>query len=337
MTTTITTAQRDASNAAPLPLSGKVAWVAGATRGAGRGIAVSLGEAGATVICTGRSVRGQPSPSARPETLEETAELVTAAGGRGLAWPCDHLDEAQVAAICARVQAEFGGVDLLVNDIWGGERLQDLGVPLDELNIPNGRRLFDTAVWTHVITLRYAAPLLTARPGAVVIEITDGDHFGFRGGVFYDLAKMAVIRLSFITHKRLGPSGVTALALTPGFLRSEEMLEGFGVTEDNWQDGAKLDPNFIASETPRFVGRAVAALAGDPEVRRFAGRVWSSWRLSRIYGFTDVDGRRPDWGAHFERAFGAPSPIADDRAYESWENGPMEIAFPEGFPRLDQP
>ena len=318
----------------PRALTGKVAWVAGATRGAGRGIAVALGEAGATVLCTGRSVRGQPSPSDRPETLDETAELVTAAGGRGLAWPCDHLDEAQVAAVCARAKAEFGGVDLLVNDIWGGERLQDLGVPMDQLNLQNGRRLFDTAVWTHLITLRYAAPLLSARPGGLVIEITDGDHFGYRCGVFYDLAKMAVIRLAFITQRELGPRGVTALALTPGFLRSEEMLENFGVTEANWRDGARVDPNFIASETPRFVGRAVAALAADPEVRRYAGRVWSSWGLSRVYGFTDVDGSRPDWGAHFERAFGAPSPVADDQAYESWEHGPMEIAFPEGFPKI---
>jgi len=291
------------------PLAGKVALVAGATRGAGRGIACMLGEAGATVICTGRSTRAErPARPAnagpfelesRPETIEETAEMVDARGGRGIAARVDHTDEAQVRTLIERVQREHGRLDVLVNDVWGGDSLTEWGPPFWEQSIEKGLRMQQRAVHSHIITSRYAAPLLVAQKAGLIIEITDGDTPAYRGHLFYDLAKASVIRLAFGMAEELRPYNVAALALTPGFLRSEAMLEHFGVTEANWQDGAKVEPHFIASETPYYVGRAVAALAADPAIMKKSGGVYSSWGLAEEYGFTDIDGRRPHWGRYF--------------------------------------
>ncbi len=311
------------------PLEGRIALVAGATRGAGRGIATMLGEAGATVYCTGRSVRGRPASGTRPETLEETAELVDAKGGRGIAVRVDHSVEAEVEALCARIQQEQGRLDILVNDIWGGDSLTEFGPAFWKQSAAKGQQMYERAVFTHLNTSRHAVPLLLAAERGLLVEITDGDSFGYRGNLWYDLVKMSVIRLAFGMSRELRRTKVTALAVTPGFLRSEEMLDNFGVTESNWREGAKKDPNFIASESPCYVGRAVAALAADPNVGAKAGRVFSSWCLAREYGFTDVDGSQPHWGEHFARAFGQPYQVADLAAYASWHDGPVERACPD--------
>ena len=281
------------------PLKGKVAVVAGATRGAGRGIASMLGEVGATVYCTGRSVRGKSTDPTRPESIEETAEMVTAYGGVGIPVQVDHLDEAQVKALFVRVQAEQGRLDVLVNDIWGGDAYTVWGKSFWEQDVQQGLKMMRTAIETHIITSRYGVPLLLANGSGLVIEITDGDTLDYRGNFFYDIAKTTVIRLAVAQAEELRPHGITALALTPGFLRSEAMLAHFGVTEQNWRDGAKKDPHFIASETPYFVGRAAAALAADPNVFEKTGRAFSSWGLSDEYGFTDINGERPHWGRYF--------------------------------------
>jgi NAD(P)-dependent dehydrogenase (short-subunit alcohol dehydrogenase family) len=282
------------------PLVDHVAVVAGATRGAGRGIARMLGAAGATVYCTGRSVRGRGATSGRPETLEETAELVTAAGGRGIAVRVDHLVEDEVAALAARVAREQDGrLDVLVNDVWGGDALTEWGVPFWEASLEKGLALLRTAVDTHLVTSRHLAPLMVARRRGLIVEITDGDTLGYRGALFYDLAKLSVIRLATAMAEELAPHGVTALAVTPGFLRSEAMLDHFGVTAGTWRDAIAKDPHFAASETPAFVGRAVAALAADPDVHRRTGGLYASWTLAEEYGFDDEDGTRPHWGRHF--------------------------------------
>ncbi|QDE67695.1 short-chain dehydrogenase [Myxococcus xanthus] len=311
------------------PLEGRVALVAGATRGAGRGIATMLGEAGATVYCTGRSVRGQPATGSRPETIEETAEIVDAKGGRGIAVRVDHSVELEVEALCARIQREQGRLDILVNDIWGGDGLTAFGPAFWKQSAAKGQQMFERAVFTHLLTSRHAVPLLLGGERGLIVEITDGDTFGYRGNLWYDLVKMSVIRLAFGMSRELRRTKVTALALTPGFLRSEEMLESFGVTEANWREGAAKDPHFIASESPAYVGRAVAALAADPNVGTKAGRVFSSWALAREYGFTDADGSQPHWGDYFARAFGRPYRVADEDAYMSWRDGPMELASPD--------
>jgi NAD(P)-dependent dehydrogenase (short-subunit alcohol dehydrogenase family) len=270
-------------------LEGTIALVAGATRGAGRGIAVSLGEAGATVYSTGRSTRAARSEYDRPETIEETAELVDAAGGRGIAVPTDHLEPAQVRALVERIDAEQGRLDLLVNDVWGGERLFEWDTPVWEL---------DLAIKTHLITSHFSLPLLIREPGGLVVEMTDGtaeyNATTYRINAFYDLAKTAVIRLAFAQSRDLAPHGATAVALTPGWLRSEMMLDAFGVTEANWRDATERIPHFGISETPRYVGRAVAALAADPDRARHNGASLSSGALAREYGFIDLDGSRPD-------------------------------------------
>lgn len=295
------------------PLKDKVAVVAGATRGAGRGIACMLGEAGATVYGTGRSSRAERSRSRsrsrsaddpfnleqRPETIEETAEMVTAYGGEGIPVRVDHTVEEEVRALFERIRAEQGRLDVLVNDVWGGDALAEWGQPFWELSLAKGWLMQERAVRSHIITSRYAAPLMIERRQGLVVEITDGDNYHYRGNLFYDLAKLSVIRLAYAMAEELGPHQVTALALTPGFLRSEAMLEYFGVTEENWQEGARKDPHFIASETPFYIGRAVAALAADPNIAKKAGGVFSSWNLALEYGFTDIDGRRPDWGKYY--------------------------------------
>ncbi|WP_338867399.1 SDR family oxidoreductase [Myxococcus stipitatus] len=312
------------------PLEGRIALVAGATRGAGRGIATRLGEAGATVYCTGRSVRGQPASGAkRPETIEDTAEQVTALGGKGIAVRCDHTVDEQVIALRDRIQKEQGRLDILVNDIWGCDSIAELGVAFWKLNPDHARTMLERAVLTHLITSRYLVPVMLPRNQGLIVEITDGDHFGYRGSLYYDLAKMSVIRMAFSMSRDLRRTGITALAVTPGFLRSEEMLDLFEVTEANWRDATRKEPDFIASESPGFVGRAVAALAADPNVASKAGRVLSSWALSREYGFTDLDGSRPHWGDHFARAYpNAPYRVADEAAYFSWRESPIESVRP---------
>ncbi|MEU4469601.1 SDR family oxidoreductase [Streptomyces sp. NPDC024017] len=280
------------------PLQGKVALVAGATRGAGRGIAVELGAAGATVYVTGRTTRARRSEYDRPETIEDTADLVTAAGGRGVAVPTDHLDRAQVRALVDRIADEQGRLDVLVNDIWGGEKLFEWDTPLWEHDLDNGLRLLKLAVETHAVTSHHALPLLLRNPGGLVVEVTDGtadyNAENYRVNFFYDLAKASVLRMAFSLGHELGPRGATTVALTPGWMRSEIMLDAFGVREDNWRDALERVPHFAISETPHYVGRAVAALAADPDVSRFNGTSLSSGGLAQVYGFTDLDGSRPD-------------------------------------------
>lgn len=281
------------------PLLGKVAVVAGATRGAGRGIACMLGEAGATVYCTGRSVRGHlASGSGRPETIDETAEMVTAHGGKGIAVRVDHSVPSEVEALFARVKAEQGQLDILVNDIWGGEKLIEWK-PFWERSLANGLRMLHQAIDTHLITSHYGAPLMVEQGSGLIVEVTDGDTNNYRGELFYDLVKTSVIRIAHSMAKDLKDHGVVALAVTPGFLRSEEMLDYFGVTKENWQDATTTEPHFIASETPFFVGRAVAALAADPNVATKSGGIYASWTLSDEYGFRDMDGTHPHWGRYF--------------------------------------
>ncbi len=284
------------------PLHGQVAVVAGATRGAGRGIARMLGAVGATVYCTGRSVRGGPATEGRPETIEETAEMVTAEGGRGIAVRTDHTVEAEVERLFERVRAEEKRLDVLVNDIWGGDALTEWGSPFWGVSVAQGRKLLERAVHSHIITSRHGAPLMVERGSGLIVEVTDGDTMGYRGNLFYDLAKNAVIRLAYAMASDLhAHPGVTALAVTPGFLRSEHVLDHFGVAEANWRDAIEKAPYFAESETPCYVGRAVAALATDPNVKQKSGRLFSSWALAEEYGFTDVDGRRPYWGSFFLR------------------------------------
>ena len=281
-----------------MPLKDKVALVAGGTRGAGRGIAVELGAAGATVYVTGRTTRQQQSEYARPETIEETAELVTSAGGNGIAVQVDHLIAAEVAGLAARIRAEQGRLDILVNDLWGGENLKEWNKPVWDHNLENGLRLLTLGVHTHLITAHHALPLLIERPGGLLVEVTDGtDAYNathYRINPFYDLAKVAVTRMAWAHANDLAPHGATSVAITPGWLRSEMMLEAFGVTEANWRDATARIPHFAISETPRFVGRAVAALAADPDRARWNGQSLSSGQLAQVYGFTDLDGSRPD-------------------------------------------
>ncbi|UUZ94216.1 SDR family NAD(P)-dependent oxidoreductase [Paenibacillus sp. P25] len=282
-------------------LSGKVAVVAGGTRGAGRGIAVALGATGATVYVTGRSVKGQLSDIGRSETIEETAEQVTAAGGIGIPVRTDHTREPEVRELFERVKEEQDGrLDLLVNDVWGGEKLTAWGKTFWEHSLGDGLLMQRRAVHSHMITSYYAAPLMTARKQGLIIEITDGTESKYRGNLYYSLAKISVIHLAEAMAAELKPYGVSCVALTPGFLRSEEMLEHFGVSEENWRDAAKKDPHFIASETPAYIGRAVAALASDPRIAEKSGRALSTWGLSEEYDFTDADGDRPHWGRYFK-------------------------------------
>jgi NAD(P)-dependent dehydrogenase (short-subunit alcohol dehydrogenase family) len=230
--------------------------------------------------------------------------MVTGYGGVGIPVQVDHLVEEQVKALFDRVQAEQGRLDILVNDIWGGDELEAWGMPFWEMDVAQGLRMLQVGIHTHIITAKYGAPRLIACGSGLIVEITDGDSTNYRGSFYYDLVKSTVIRLAYSMAEELRPHGVSAVAVTPGFLRSEAMLDHFGVTEANWQDGAKQDPHFIASETPYFVGRAVAALAADPAMAQKSGGVYASWTLSDEYGFVDMDGRRPHWGRYFEQTFG---------------------------------
>ena len=281
------------------PLQDHVAVVTGATRGTGRGIARMLGAVGATVYCTGRSVKGHPATAGRPETIEETAEMVTAEGGKGIAVRTDHTVEAEVERLFVRIRDEQHRLDLLVNDIWGGDELTQWGSPFWELDTPQGLRLLERAVHTHIITSRLGAPLMIERNSGLIVEVTDGETMGYRGNLFYDLAKNATIRLGYAMSRDLHRHNITALTVTPGFLRSEAMLDGFGVTEENWRDAIEQDSYFAESETPSFLGMGVAALAADPDIASKHGGLFSSGSLAKEYGFTDLDGRQPDWGRFF--------------------------------------
>ncbi len=279
-------------------LKGKVALVAGATRGAGRGIAIELGAAGAIVYVTGRTTRTQRSEYNRPETIEETAELVQHAGGQGIEVQVDHLDPAKVQALVGRIEREQGRLNVLVNDVWGADFLAEWKVPVWEHSLEKGLRLLRLAIDTHIITSHFALPLLIKNPGALVVEMTDGtaeyNSTNYRLSLFYDLAKTSVIRLAWAQAQELRPHQCTAVALSPGWLRSEMMLDAYGVSEANWRDATTKQPHFVITETPRYVGRAVAALAADAEVARWSGQSLSSGQLAKVYGFTDLDGSQPD-------------------------------------------
>ncbi|WP_439500627.1 SDR family oxidoreductase [Aminobacter ciceronei] len=281
-----------------MTLQGKVALVAGASRGAGRGIAMELGAAGATVYVTGRTTRDGQSEYQRPETIEETAEAIDALGGKGVAVRVDHLVSDEVRDLVARIRKDEGRLDILVNDIWGGEKLFEWNKPVWDHNLDNGLRMLRLSIDTHLITAHHALPLMIEKPGGLLVEVTDGtaeyNAVNYRLSPFYDLCKSAVLRMAWAHAKDLAPHGATAVAITPGWLRSEMMLEHFGVTEANWRDALENVPHFAISETPRFVGRAVAALAADPDVARWNGQSLSSGGLAQVYGFTDLDGSRPN-------------------------------------------
>jgi len=331
-------------------LRGKIALVAGATRGAGRGIAIALGEAGATIYCTGRSSqKDRPKRSLKPgqrETIEETADLVTAAGGHGIAVKVDHEVPAEVRKLVALIKRRHKGLDILVNDVWGGDALTEWSKPFWTVNLENGLRMLKQAIHSHIITAHYAAPLMLGRKGGIIFEITDGDAFYYRGNLFYDLVKISVIRLAFAMSRELHKRHIASVALTPGFLRSERVLEHFKATEANWKDvGTRIknknkdknsyDQNdapsdFMVSESPRYIGRAVVALATDPKVMKKTGRVFSSWNLAREYGFTDLDGTQPHWGDYARKKYGKYK-ICDDQFYSYWVPGLIELVFPDWF------
>jgi NAD(P)-dependent dehydrogenase (short-subunit alcohol dehydrogenase family) len=298
-------------------LRGRVAVVAGATRGAGRGIAAALGESGATVVCTGRSTRSARSEYNRPETIEETAELVTQLGGTGIAAAVDHLYSGQVKRLAEEIRTRHGHVDVLVNDMWGAELLKggpaQWNTPIWELDLDTGLRILRLAIETHLVTSHHLLPLMIDRPGGLLVEVTDGtadyNASHYRISVFYDLAKVAVNRLAFSQGHELEPHGATAVAITPGWLRSEMMLDNFGVSEANWRDavdperagrGPAAPPDFALSESPRYVGRAIVALASDPDRARWNQKSVSSGQLAREYGFTDLDGSRPDFWRYID-------------------------------------
>lgn len=279
------------------PLKGQIAVVAGATSGAGRGIACMLGEAGATVYCTGRGARGRRASGA----LEETAALVTARGGCGIHVRVNHTDEDDVEALFERIEVEQGRLDVLVNDVWGGDELTEWGKPFWELDLEKGLTMLEQAVHSHIITSRYGVPLMVEQNHGLIVEITDSAGFYYRGNLFYDLCKVSAIRLAYAMARDLKDYDITAVALAPGFLRTEFVLERLGVSEPSWRDGIEKDRYFAESETPFFTGRAVVALAADPAVGSKAGRALTSGALAKEYGFEDVDGRRPDLGAYVRK------------------------------------
>jgi NAD(P)-dependent dehydrogenase (short-subunit alcohol dehydrogenase family) len=271
-----------AGSASP-PLQGRVAVVAGATRGAGRGIARALGEAGATVYCTGRSVRGRPSAYQRPETIEETAEMVTAAGGRGIAVRVDHTEEAEVRALFARVAEEQGRLDVVADSVAGEDPLMGGWNKTWETDLQHGPQVLRQTVFAHLLTAKHALAALVPRRAGLLVEVTDSDFLmGGSPNALADMAKSAYKAMVVRLAGELRPHRVAAVAVSPGFLRSETMLEHFGVTEATWREGGRKDPHFLHSESP---------LARS-------GEITSSWELAAAYGFTDADGSRPDWGAH---------------------------------------
>ncbi|MEU7104725.1 SDR family oxidoreductase [Streptomyces sp. NPDC046215] len=298
------------------PLAGKVALVTGASRGGARAIAVELGRAGATVYVTGRSTRGKARESGRPaETVEDTAELVTAAGGEGIPAVVDHLQAEQVQALAERIDREQGRLDILVNAIWGAEHLVERGKKMWDCDLDKGLRMLRLGIETYYVTSHYLLPLLIRRPGGLVVELTDGtaefNNGHYRAPFAFDLAKFAPFRMTWALSEELKEYGCTALGLAPGWMRTEAMLDAFRIAEENWRDGCKVDPTFAISETPLFTARAVAALAADPDVARFTGDSLSVGTLARQYGFTDADGSAPDSVHYFQeymRTGQAPNP-----------------------------
>jgi NAD(P)-dependent dehydrogenase (short-subunit alcohol dehydrogenase family) len=280
------------------PLAGRVAVVAGATRGAGRGIARALGEAGATVYCTGRSVKRKPSPYNRPETIDETAAMITAAGGTAVAVRVDHTDEAQVKALFRRIVRADKRIDVVVDSVAGEDPLMKTYGFLWQANLTRADAVFRQALTPRIITAKQAAlAMMPARRG-LIVEVTENDMIGGGGNPMAQTVKMAQKVLPLFWAAELAPHGIAVLAVTPGFLRSESMLQHQGVTEDNWRDAGRKDSNFLVSESPLFVGRAIAALAADPKVSARTGMLYGSWELARDYGVNDYDGSRPDWGRH---------------------------------------
>lgn len=301
-----------------MTLRGKVALVAGATRGAGRGIARALGEAGAIVYCTGRSSREGVIDPKRPETIEETAEQVNAGGGTGIAVRVDHTDERAVMNLIDRVRATHRTLDILVNDIWGGDTLTEWGKPFWEVDVQQGFTMMERAIHTHIVTSRHAVPLMLESDNGLIVEVTDGAFYGYRGQLFYDLCKMSAIRLAYAMSVELADHPITAIAVTPGFLRSEAVLDHFGVTEDNWRDAIETDAHFAHSETPHLIGRVIVALAADSEVHLRTGQALTCWDLARHYDIKDVDGRQPHWDEHLDATvdeiISRDSPSAQDLA-----------------------
>jgi NAD(P)-dependent dehydrogenase (short-subunit alcohol dehydrogenase family) len=326
----------------PPNLTNRVALVAGATRGVGRGTALALGEAGATVYCTGRSTPSNRLPrdaanksspfdhARRPETVAQTADMVTQRGGKGIPCILDHTDAQKVRELIARIQTEQGQLHILVNDI-SDIIPQDFGKTFWNLNVENGFSNLRNVLHTHILNSHFAGPLLietAAKSGltGLIVEIGDGDSYTYRGHLFYDLIKTSVIRMAFAMGRELRKKNVAAVALTPGFLRSEAMLEHFGVTEENWREAVNKDPNYAESETPLYAGRAIAALAADPHLMKKSGRVFSSWTLSDEYPFCDADGCRPHWGRYCTAKFGDMKPC-NDAFYEHWTGGAMDALF----------
>ena len=280
----------------PKPLTGLVAVVAGATRGAGRGIARALGDAGATVYCTGRSVKGQPSPYKRPETIDETAEMINGAGGTAIPVRVDHTIEAEVEALFARIDREHQRLDIVADSVAGEDPMMGQYGNFWQVDLKDADAGFRQALTSHIITAKHAAPFMMRHRRGLIVQVTENDLLTAGGNPVSQSVKVALRVLALTMAAELKEHGVSALAITPGFLRSESMLEHHGVTEANWRDAGKQDPNFLESESPLFVGRAVAALAGDPDILTQTGQLFSSWEVARRYGFTDYDGRQPDWG-----------------------------------------
>jgi NAD(P)-dependent dehydrogenase (short-subunit alcohol dehydrogenase family) len=303
--------QQNSSSTAGRPLAGQVAVVAGATRGAGRGIARALGEAGAIVYCTGRSVSGRPSPYGRPETIEETAAMITAKGGTAVAVRVDHTVNAEVQGLFAQIDAGHGRVDVLVNSVAGEDPMMGEWGPFWKVDLTNGEAIMRQALISHILTAKHAAPLMIRQRRGLIVEVTENDLLMAGGNVVTQIVKASQKVLATIFASELRPHGVAAVAVTPGFLRSERMLEHFGVTEANWRDAGAKDSNFLESESPLFVGRAVAALAQDPGVMKRSGHLFSSWELGAEYGFTDADGRRPNWGAKDVDFSVLPAPLRE--------------------------
>ncbi len=288
----------------------------------------------------------RPATPGRSETIEDTAALVTAAGGRGIAVRVDHTKPAEVKKLVATIKRRHKGLDILVNDVWGGDALTEWGKPFWNVKLENGLKMLNQAIHSHIITAHHAVPLMLSRSRAIIFEITDGDAFYYRGNLFYDLVKISIIRLAFAMSRELRKRDIVAVALTPGFLRSEAVLEHFKVSEANWKDAGKKNSNvnpdansddqndapsdFMVSESPRYIGRAVVALAADPKVKNKNGRVFSSWALAREYGFTDIDGTRPDWGKHARNKYGKYK-ICDEKFYSYWTPGLVEMIFPDWF------
>src|SRR5262245_12214039 len=280
------------------PLTGRVALVAGATRGAGRGIARALAEAGATVYCTGRSVKGKPSPYGRPETIDETAAMIKAANGKAIALRVDHTNEAEVKALFRRIKRTHKRIDIVVDSVAGEDPLMGTYGFLWQADLRTAEAIFRQGMTSRIITAKHAVLAMMPAKRGLIVEVTEADMIGGGGNPMAQAVKMAQKVLPLFWAAELASHGITTMAVTPGFLRPESMLQHFGVTEENWRDGGEKDSNFLQSESPLFVGRAIAALAADPKVHARTGMLFGSWELGRDYGLSDYDGRRPDWGRH---------------------------------------